>query len=246
MSKANNTNTTDNTNTTATELTALPDFASALARLSENTGTVSVVLDIKSQKALIEENAPDNWDEFKAYLASVNYCLTPTKRILCDVGGMTAADYTRLTGYLDTMRYTLTDWVSCQRRLDTPNIPKAKKKEIAVLCENAQRSVYAALKGIKVLLGINIKATPSDCQWLASRCITVKYRDRTNIKLGYTLSVVGSMTILSNIFKLVSAQADAQTALENAQAALIKRKGEGIKTAIAEITALPDSTDSAQ
>ena len=114
------------------------------------------------------------------------------------------------------------------------------------MCENAQRSVYAALKGIKVLLGINIKATPSDCQWLASRCITVKYRDRTNIKLGYTLSVAGSMSILGNIFKLVSAQADAQTALENAQAALIKRKAEGIKAAITEIIALPDDSDSTQ
>ena len=97
MSKANNTNTTDNTNTTAAELTTLPNFASAIARLSENTSGVSVVLDVKAQKALIEENAPDSWEEFKVYLASVNYCLTPTKRILCDVGSAVSADLIRLT-----------------------------------------------------------------------------------------------------------------------------------------------------
>ena len=247
MSKAKNTQAqATQAQAQTVDMTALPNFATALARLSANTADPVVIMDVKSQKALLEENAPRTWDEFKMYLAQINYVLTPTKRILCDIGGMTAADYARLQGHLDCLRYCMTDWVSCKRRLDTEGLTKAKKKDIAALLENAQRSVYAALKGVKNILGIENKATPTDCDWLASRCVTVKYRDRTNITLGYTLSVSGSMSILSNIFKLVSAQADASTALENAQAALIKRRAEGIKAAIAEMTALPDDSDSAQ
>lgn len=215
----------------------MANFENILTKLAENTGAVTVVTDVKTQKAQIEADAPKVWADFKTYLAEVNYSLTPTKRILCDVGGMTASDYTKLTNYLDTVRAVIIDWQSAKMRLDDDTLTKTKRKEIEALCEIKRGDVYCALKGIKGIFDIDCKSKPSDIDWLASRVITVRYRDRTNIRIGYTLSVGGSMSVLSNIFKLVSASHDGQTALINAGTALIKRKGEGIKSAVAELSA---------
>lgn len=216
-------------------------FTSIIDRLTENTSGIAVVADVKTQRTTIEENAPKTWVDFKAYLATVNYTLIPTKRILCDVGGMTAAEYTRLTDFLNVLRACLVDWQSAKMRLDT-DLTKTKRKEICDLVEMKSKAVYAALKGVKHIFDITVKSKPSDIEWLANRAITVKYRDRTNIKLGYTLSVSGNMAILSNIFKLVSASHDGQTALENAQSNLVTRNAAGIKSGIAELTALEKAT----
>ena len=153
--------------------------------------------------------------EFCDYLKAVNYCVTPTKKLLCEVGGMTAADYTQLTNALDIVRYCILDWRSTKRLLDDTTITKSKGKAVMALVEDRRSNVYGALKLIKALLGVDIKATPSDIEWLAGRCITAKYRNTTDIKSGYKFEICGSMTVLANIFKLFSAQSDADTALEN-------------------------------
>lgn len=216
----------------------MTNFNSIIDKLTENTAAVTVVTDVKTQRQQIEDAAPTVWADFKIYLSSVNYVLTPTKRILCDVGGMTAADYTRLTNLLNVVRACILDRQSAKMRLDSDDLSKSKKKEITDLLNIKEKAVYTALKGVKALFAIEGKCKPSDVDWLASRVVTVKYRDRTNIKLGYTLSVSGNMAILSNIFKLVSASHDGQTALENAQSALLKKNADGIKSAVEELTAL--------
>lgn len=223
----------------------MTNFNAIISRLTENTSDITVVTDVKTQRQQIEDAAPTTWTEFKTYLSEVNYVLTPTKRVLCDVGGMTAADYARLTNLLDVVRACIIDWQSSKMRLDDTELSKAKRKEIAELCENKRSAVYAAIKGIKSVFDIDTKSKPTDIDWLASRVVTIRYRDRTNIKLGYTLSVSGNMAILSNIFKLVSASHDGQTALENAQAKLIKKNAGGIKSAIAELTDL-ETAEAAQ
>ena len=90
---------------------------------------------------------------------------------------------------------------------------KSKVKAVTALVEIKRSNVYSALKLIKMILGVDIKATPNDIEWLSGRCITAKYRNSTNIKSGYKFDICGNMTVLSNIFKLFSAQADAETAL---------------------------------
>ena len=221
------------------------DFTAIIDRLSSISGGITVIADAKTQKAQIEAAAPTTWTEFKSYLASVNYTLTPTKRILCDVGGMTAADYTRLTDFLTVLRACIIDWRAAKMRLDSADLPKKKKAEITNLVNIKEKAVYTALKGIRGIFDIGGKCKPSDIDWLSSRVITIKYRDRTNIKLGYTLSVSGNMAILSNIFKLVSASHDGQTALENAQVKLIKKNAAGIKAAVKELTDL-ETAEAAQ
>lgn len=216
----------------------MTNFNSIIEKLTENTAAVTVMTDVKTQRQQIEDAAPTVWADFKIYLASVNYVLTPTKRVLCDVGGMTAADYTRLTNLLNVVRACILDRQSAKMRLDSDDLSKAKRKEVTDLLNIKEKAVYTALKGVKAIFDIGGKCKPSDVDWLASRVVTVKYRDRTNIKLGYTLSVSGNMAILSNIFKLVSASHDGQTALENAQSALLKKNADSIKSAVEELTAL--------
>lgn len=223
----------------------MTNFNAIIDRLTENTSAVTVVTDVKTQKAQIEAAAPSTWTEFKVYLASVNYTLTPTKRILCDVGGMTAADYTKLSDFLTVARACMIDWKSAKMRLDSADLSKAKKKEIIDLVNVKEKAVYTALKGIRHIFDIEGKCKPSDIEWLANRVITVKYRDRVNIKLGYTLSASGNMSVLSNIFKLISASHDAETALDNAQARLLKKNADGIKSAVEELTAL-ETAETAQ
>lgn len=223
----------------------MTNFNAIIDRLTENTSAITVVTDVKTQRQAIEDAAPKTWADFKTYLASVNYVLTPTKRILCDVGGMTAADYTRLTNLLNVVRACILDRQSAKMRLDGDDLSKAKKKEIAELLNVKEKAVYTALKGVKAIFDIDGKCKPSDVDWLASRVVTVKYRDRTNIKLGYALSVSGNMAILSNIFKLISASHDGQTALENAQSALLKKNADGIKSAVEELTTL-ETAETAQ
>lgn len=244
-----NTNTNANTENTVGGITRVTNpvkpvntnFSAIISRMTENTSKITVVTDVKTQKTALEDNAPKVWTEFKPYLASINYTLTPTKRILCDIGGMTAADYTRLTDFLNVVRACIIDWQSAKMCLDNADISKAKRKEIMKLINTKEKAVYTALKGVKGIFDIEGKCKPSDIEWIANRVITVKYRDRTNIKLGYTLSVSGNMSILSNIFKLVSAAHDGQTALENAQSTLIKKNADGIKSALKELTALETS-----
>jgi hypothetical protein len=219
----------------------MTNFKNILDRLTENTATVTVVTDVKTQRQAIEDAAPTVWTDFKNYLAEVNYVLTPTKRVLCEVGGMTAADYTRLTNLLNVVRACILDRQSAKMRLDSDDLSKAKKKEIVDLVNVKEKAVYTALKGVKTLFDIDGKCKPSDVDWLASRVVTIRYRDRTNIKLGYTLAVSGNMAILSNIFKLISASHDGQTALENAQSALLKKNADGIKSAVKELTDLETS-----
>lgn len=229
----------------AEEVKEVTDFTAIINKLTRISGGVTVIADVKTQREAIEAAAPKTWTEFKVYLASVNYTLTPTKRILCDVGGMTAAEYTRLSDFLTVARACMVDWKSAKMRLDDTSLSKARKKEISDLVNVKEKAVYTALKGIRHIFDIEGKCKPSDIEWLASRVITVKYRDRTNIKLGYTLSVSGNMTILSNIFKLVSASNDGQTALENAQVKLLKKNADGIKAAVKELTDL-ETAEAAQ
>ena len=165
--------------------------------------------------------------EFCDYMKSVNYCLTPTKKLLCEVGGMTAADWVKLNNALDVIRCCLLDWRASKRLLDDSQMTKSKVKAVTALVEIKRSNVYSALKLIKMILGVDIKATPNDIEWLSGRCITAKYRNSTNIKSGYKFDICGNMTVLSNIFKLFSAQADAETALTDAGA-----KFEHIRTAL--------------
>ena len=153
--------------------------------------------------------------EFCDYLKSVNYCVTPTKKLLCDIGGMTAADYTVLTKALDVVRYCILDWRVTKRLLNDSTMTKSKEKAVLALIEDRRSNVYGSLKLIKELLGVDIKATPSDIEWLAGRCITAKYRNSTDIRNGYKFEICGSMTVLANIFKLFSAQSDADAVLSN-------------------------------
>lgn len=156
--------------------------------------------------------------EFCDYMKSVNYCLTPTKKLLCEVGGMTAADWSKLNNALDVVRCCLLDWRTSKRLLDDTQLTKSKAKAVATLVEAKRGNVYGALKLIKLILGVDIKATPNDIEWLAGRCITAKYRNSTNIKAGYKFDICGNMSVLSNIFKLFSAQTDAEAALIDAGA----------------------------
>lgn len=165
--------------------------------------------------------------EFCDYMKLVNYCLTPTKKLLCEVGGMTASDWAKLNNALDVVRCCLLDWRISKRLLDDSQMTKNKIKAVTALVETKRANVYGALKLIKLILGVDIKATPNDIEWLAGRCITAKYRNSTDIKSGYKFDICGNMTVLSNIFKLFSAQSDAEAALTNAGT-----KFEHIRTAL--------------
>lgn len=181
--------------------------------------------------------------EFCAYLKEVNYCITPNKRILCDVGSMTAADYTRLNAFLDVIRYCLLDWYSTKRLLDDAAISAKKRKAVEGLLESKRSEVYTALKGIKIILGVDIKATPSDISWLAGKSITAKYRNSTDIKLGYKFDICGNMTLLSNIFKLFSAQSDADSKIEDAAKRIATKNKKALQAAVSELRALPEKSE---
>ena len=148
--------------------------------------------------------------KFCEYGNSVNWCFTVNRVLL--VGseksgiaghGMTKAEYTTLNEWLTALSQSCIAYVSADMavKLASGN----KLKECEKLRGRVENDCFVLLKAIKNKFGIETPCTRWDIAVLCYMAISIKYRDRTALKNGYTLGCVSNITLLNKVLRLNSA-----------------------------------------
>lgn len=189
---------------------------------AELKGTLSKISD-SDEGTVISEGEGENYVEygttddrfgaFCAYGQATNWAFSVNRTLLCGKKdgsvkgcGMTPAQFTDLSNQLTCLNAVLLDYISADMRYkNAGTLSKAKETELKKLVARCENSAFAVLKAIKSVFHIETKCTRWDISMLAYASVTIKYRDRSNVRAGYTFGQCSTMTLLNKVLRLDSA-----------------------------------------
>ena len=199
--------------------TVLKSYTQQKAELKETLSKISdsdegTVISEGEGKNYVEYGTTnDRWGAFCTYGQATNWAFSVNRTLLCGKKdgsvkgcGMTSAQFTDLSNQLTCLNALLLDYISADMKYkNAGTLSKAKETELRKLVARCENSAFAVLKAIKSVFRINTKCTRWDISMLAYASITIKYRDRSNVRAGYTFGHCSTMTLLNKVLRLDSA-----------------------------------------
>ena len=197
------------------QLTALAEYyqpapaatqVTVIKSVKEQKAELSADIDGLSKGASAIKDAAERFHAFCVIGNNTGWSFTVDRTMLCGKKdgtvqgvGMTDAEYQTLKDRLSALSYSLIAFTAAKMRLDSASEQKAI--DLTAQVKRHKNSAFLSLKAIKTTFNIDVPCTSTDIDFLSAKAVNLVYKDKGNIKAGYTFKPVGVNSLLNTVLR---------------------------------------------